>query len=157
MRKRKASNLNQNIMRGVVAMALIVLLVCYLFLTMVSCTPAGSTFRVSGNISDAKDSTLLLEALALDGIHPLDSVRLKADGDFAFDVPADTSSAPEFYRLRIGTQVINFVVDSLESITVKASMNKMATHYDIQGNEASRTMKTLSLLNIQLQHFHMHI
>ena len=151
MRKRKASRLNQNVMRGVVAMALIVLLVCYLFLTMVSCSPAGPTFRISGNISDAKDSTLLLEVLALDGIRPLDSVRLKADGDFAFDVPADTSAAPEFYRLRIGSQVINFVVDSLESITVHAPLAKMATSYDIQGNEASRTMKTISLLNIQLQ------
>ena len=151
MRRRKASRLNQNVMRGIVAMALIVLLICYLFLTMVSCSPAKPTFRVSGTITDAKDSTLLLEAMRLDGMKALDSIRLKEDGTFSFDVPADTSSAPEFYRLRIGTQVINFVVDSLENIAVNAPYGKMATDYDIQGNEASRTMKTLSLLNIQLQ------
>lgn len=154
MRKRKAQQTNQNIMRGVIAMALIVLLVCYLFLTMVSCSPAGPTFRVSGTISGAQDSTLMLEQLALDGIHPVDSTRLSADGAFSFSVPAgpcDSTAAPEFYRLRIASQVINFAVDSTEDIALQADFPTMSTGYDIQGNEASRTMKTVSLLNIQLQ------
>ena len=154
MRKRKAQNLNQNIMRGVIAMALIVLLVCYLFLTMVSCSPAGPTFSVSGNVTSAEDSTLILEQMALDGVRPLDSVRLQTDGSFIFKVRAcaqDSTAAPEFYRLRIASQVINFAVDSTEDITVQADFPTMATGYDIQGNEASRTMKTVSLLNIQLQ------
>lgn len=138
-------------MRGVVAMALIVLLVCYLFLTMVGCSPAGERLHVSGTIGDAADSTLVLEAMTLTGVQPLDSVKLKGDGQFDFAVVPDTSSAPEFFRLRIGSQIINFVVDSLESIHVEATLPYMATAYDIQGNEASRTMKTISLLNIQLQ------
>ena len=141
-------------MRGVIAMALIVLLVCYLFLTMVSCTESGPTFRVDGVIHDAKDSTLVIEAMTLEGVEPLDSVCMKADGNFAFHVKAavqDSTASPEFYRLRIGQQIINFVVDSLEDIYVEAPFQKMATDYDIQGNDASRTMKTISLLNIQLQ------
>ncbi len=136
-------------------MALIVLLVCYLFLTMVSCTDGGPTFRVEGNIQDAQDSTLVLEAMTLEGIQPIDSVRLKEDGNFAFTVkaaPQDSTASPEFYRLRIANQIINFVVDSLEDIHVEAPFQTMAATYEIQGNEASRTMKTLSLLNIQLQH-----
>ena len=151
MRKRKAQQTNQAIMRGVIAMALIVLLVCYLFLTMVSCSPVGERFHVQGSISDAQDSTLVLEAMTLNGVKALDSVRLKEAGDFDFAVLADTSSTPEFYRLRIGSQVINFVLDSLEDISIQAPFPRMATAYEIQGNEASRTMKTLSLLNIQLQ------
>lgn len=154
MRKRKAQKTNQTIMRGVIAMALIVLLVCYLFLTMVSCSPSGPTFHVDGVISDANDSTLVLEAMTLSGIEPLDSVRLKDDGRFSFKVeaaPQDSTASPEFYRLRIARQVINFVVDSLTDIHVEAPFPRMATDYDIQGNEASRTMKTISLLNIQLQ------
>lgn len=141
-------------MRGVIAMALIVLLVCYLFLTMVSCSPAKVRCHVSGTISDAQDSTLVLEAMTLSGTQPLDSIRLAADGDFSFAVPLTTQDsvlAPDFYRLRIGTQVINFCVDSLEDIVVTAPMQRMATDYDIQGNEGSRSMKTISLLNIQLQ------
>ena len=138
-------------MKGVIAMALIVLLVCYLFLTMVGCSPAGQRFHVSGNITEAEDSTLLLEAMTLTGVKAMDSVRLNATGNFDFSILPDTSSAPEFYRLRIGSQVINFVIDSLEDISVQAPFPRMATAYEIEGNEASRTMKTISLLNIQLQ------
>ena len=154
MRKRKAQKTNQAIMRGVIAMALIVLLVCYLFLTLVSCSPAKVRFHVSGSISDAKDSTLVLEAMTLSGIQPLDSVRLSEEGSFSFAVAPTTQDsvlAPDFFRLRIGSQVINFCVDSLEDIFVTAPAQRMATDYDIQGNEASRTMKTISLLNLQLQ------
>ncbi len=154
MRKRKAQNTNQAIMRGVIAMALIVLLVCYLFLTMVSCTDSRPTFRLSGHLTGAPDSTLIIEAMGLSGVKPLDSLRLKADGDFSFDIPVaprDSTASPEFYRLRIARQVINFCVDSTEDITVEAAYPSMASAYDIQGNEASRTMKTISLLNIQLQ------
>ena len=138
-------------MKGVIAMALIVLLVCYLFLTMVGCSPAGQRFHVSGSITEAEDSTLLLEAMTLTGVRAVDSVRLNSTGAFDFSILPDTSSAPEFYRLRIGSQVINFVIDSLEDISVKAPYQRMATAYEIDGNDASRTMKTISLLNIQLQ------
>ena len=81
-------------MRGVIAMALIVLLVCWLFLSMVSCTDGGPRVSVQGTIHDAQDSTLVLEAMTLDGVQPLDSVRLKADGTFDFSVPADSASVP---------------------------------------------------------------
>ena len=141
-------------MRGIVAMALVVLLVVWLFLSMVSCTGDRPTFSVDGTILEAADSTLVLEAMTLEGVQPVDSVRLKADGAFAFTVeaaPQDSTASPEFYRLRVASQIINFVVDSTESIHVEAAYPKMATDYDIQGNEASRTMKTISLLNIQLQ------
>ena len=123
-------------MRGVIAMALIVLLVCYLFLTMVGCSPAGARFHVNGHITEAEDSTLLLEAMTLTGVRSVDSVRLTSAGDFDFAIVPDTSSAPEFYRLRIGSQVINFVVDSLEDIRVEAPFARMATAYEIGGNDA---------------------
>ena len=151
MRRRKAQRTNQAIMRGVIAMALLVLLVAYLFLTMVSCTQSPRGVPVQGTISDAPDSTLVLEAMTLRGVQPLDSVRLSADGTFSFAVPADSASIPEFYRLRIARRVINFVIDSLAPVTIEAPYARMSTHYDIHGNAASRMMKTISLLNIQLQ------
>lgn len=141
-------------MRGIVAMALVVLLVAWLFLSLISCADSRPTFSVSGSISDAEDSTLIVEAMTLTGPQALDSVRLKADGTFDFNVPLppqDSTASPEFYRLRIAQQVINFAHDSTEAIIIKAPFARMATDYDIQGNEASRTMKTISLLNIQLQ------
>lgn len=150
--KRKRNNVNQRIMTGIVAMALVVLLVCWLFLSMVSCTNPSSQFHVGGTIADAADSTLVLEAMTLNGVEQVGHVKLKADGRFAFDVEREDSiTSPEFYRLRIGSQVINFAVDSIESIEVTASLGNMGTAYDIQGNDASRTIKTISQLNVQLQ------
>ena len=164
MRKRKASQLNQRVMTGVIAMGIVVLLVCFLFLSMVSCTNDTPAFRLSGHISGAADSTLYVEAATLQGIVPADSVRLGGDGAFHFTIRRDMEAlgepdsatgrqqwAPDFYRLRIGTKVINFVVDSTEDINIEAPLAHMATAYDIQGNSGSRTMKTISLLNMQLQ------
>lgn len=151
MKRRRAQRTNQNIMRAVIAMALIVLLVCYMFLTMVSCTGTPRGIPVNGVITDAADSTLVLEAMTVNGVQPLDSVLLKADGEFEFMVPDDSLSIPEFYRLRIANQVINFVVDTPAIVYVEAPYARMSTDYDIQGNTASRIMKDISLLNIQLQ------
>ena len=52
---------------------------------------------------------LYLEASGLEGIVPLDSVKLKGEGTFKFKQPRPES--PEFYRLRVDNKVINFSVD----------------------------------------------
>ena len=77
--------------------------------------------QVSGAIGQAADSLLIFENMALAGPTIIDSLRLDADGEFAFKAPAPEGS-PEFYRLRIGNQIINIAVDSTENITVKANM-----------------------------------
>lgn len=151
MRRRKRNNINQRVMTGVIAMAIVVLTIAFLFLSMVSCSDNRPTFRVEGTITDAADSTLVIEAMTLDSISPLESIKLDEMGNFAFDVPADTSDSPEFYRLRIGQQHINFAVDSTETITVKAAMGQMSTNYEIEGNDASCKIKTISQMAIQLQ------
>ncbi len=145
------SRFNQSVMRGIVALALAVLLVCYLFLTLVSCNGAGPRQRVAGTITGAADSVLVLERLTLTGIEPLDSVRLTDDGSFGFTVPAYTDRCPSFYRLRIAGRLVNFAVDSLEDMTVNATFARMAQDYEVEGNETSRSIKTISLLNQQLQ------
>lgn len=110
----------------------------------------GNQFKIEGHIADAQDSVLYLENMALDGPQKVDSITLTADGAFAFSqaAPAD---APEFYRLRIGQQIINFAVDSIETITVKASYPTMASDYTIEGGESNAVIKQLSLMQQQLQ------
>ena len=107
------------------------------------------TFQVKGEVSGAADRTLYLEASALDGIQPLDSVKLSGKGAFSFDVPRPAS--PEFYRLRLDNQVINFAVDSLETVTVKAAADGFATGYSIEGSENNLKIKELVLLQADLQ------
>ena len=67
-------------------------------LTITACS-SGPKFQVNGDVSGADGKMLYLEASGLEGIVPLDSVKLKGEGTFSFKQPRPES--PEFYRLRI--------------------------------------------------------
>lgn len=106
-------------------------------------------FKVEGEVSGAEGKTLYLEAAALEGIVPLDSVKLKAGGSFSFKQARPAS--PEFYRLRIDDKVVNLSVDSTETLSVKAPYAEFATAYTVEGSENSRKIKELTLKQMQLQ------
>lgn len=106
-------------------------------------------FKVQGEVTDAADKMLYLEQTGLDGIVALDSVELGSDGTFSFSVARP--EAPDFYRLRIENKVINFSVDSTETVGVKADYKNFATDYDIQGSENNQKIKELVLLQADLQ------
>ncbi len=115
-------------------------------LAMVACNQ--NKFHVSGNITEAKDSILYFENMSLDGPVVIDSVKLGEDG--AFDFSDVTKGAPEFYRLRIASNIINVSIDSTETVTFKASYPTMAVKYEVEGSENCAKIKELSLLQIQL-------
>ncbi len=117
-------------------------------LALSSCN-SGSQFKVNGEVSDANGKMLYLESSALEGIIPLDSVRIKGNGSFNFTQPRPES--PEFYRLRVEDKVINFSVDSIETVTIKAPYVDFATGYTVEGSENSRKIKELSLKQAHLQ------
>lgn len=106
-------------------------------------------FKVQGEVTDAADKMLYLEQTGLDGIVALDSVELGSDGAFSF--AAARPEAPDFYRLRIDNKVINFSVDSTETVEVKADYKNFATEYNIQGSENNQKIKELVLLQTDLQ------
>lgn len=106
-------------------------------------------FKVQGEVTDAADKMLYLEQTGLDGIVALDSVELGSDGTFSF--AAARPEAPDFYRLRIEDKVINFSVDSTETVEVKADYKNFATDYNIQGSENNQKIKELVLLQTDLQ------
>lgn len=116
-------------------------------LSITSCTQ--KKFRVSGTISDAKDSLLYFENMGLNGPVTVDSVKLAADGSFSFSAKAPGN--PEFYRLRIDRQLINVAIDSTEDVEVKASYPTMSYKYDIQGSEDCSKIKELALMQMNLQ------
>ena len=105
-------------------------------------------FHIEGNITEATDSVLYLENMSLDGPVVVDSVKLDADGAFSF--AGDRPNAPEFYRLRIANGIINISVDSIETISVKASYPAMSTKYEVSGSENCQKIKELSLMQQQL-------
>lgn len=106
-------------------------------------------FKVEGQITDAADKMLYLEASALGGIMPLDSVKLKSGGSFSFKQACPES--PEFYRLRIEEKVINFSIDSTETIRITAPFAEMSTGYAVEGSENSSKIKELTLKQMELQ------
>ena len=116
-------------------------------LGMASCNE--KKFHVNGTIGNAADSTLYFENMSLNGPVVIDSVKLSADGTFAFDDKAPT--APEFYRLRIAGQIINIAIDSTETVSVKAEYPGMASQYDVSGSEDCSRIKQLTLMQMALQ------
>ena len=116
-------------------------------LGMASCNE--KKFHVNGTIGNAADSTLYFENMSLNGPVVVDSVKLSADGTFAFDDKAPT--APEFYRLRIAGQIINIAIDSTETVSVKAEYPGMASQYEVSGSEECSRIKELTLMQMGLQ------
>lgn len=106
-------------------------------------------FKVEGEVSGADGKMLYLEASALEGIVPMDSVKLKGDGSFSFKQVRPAS--PEFYRLRVDDKVINFSIDSTETVQVKAPYTDFATAYTVEGSSNSTKIKELTLKQMQLQ------
>jgi hypothetical protein len=81
-----------------------VTLVALVALALSSCN-SDPKFNVKGDVSGADGKMLYLEASGLEGIVPLDSIKLKGDGSFSFKQLRPES--PEFYRLRVEDKVIN--------------------------------------------------
>jgi peroxiredoxin len=124
------------------------LLVALLAMGLGSCDNEPK-FKVEGSVADADKQTLYFEASAVGGVELLDSAVLRGDGSFSFK--AHRPESPEFYRLRLGNKVINFAVDSTETVNVSAKADNFATGYTIEGSESNTKIKELVLLQADLQ------
>lgn len=115
------------------------------------CKDEAGKFHVEGTIDGAKDKTIYLESLTLaDGIQALDSAKIGENGKYSFAY-ADTTACPELYRLRIENQIVNFSIDSTETVTINAQWPNMAFNYSVEGSGASDTIRILSTRLAQLE------
>ena len=123
-----------------------------LFLAIVamlwSCN-SNDKFKVEGTIADADGKTVYFEHIGLIKTLTIDSAKLNDNGNFKFNSPRP--EYPDFYRLRIGTQTIDFAVDSCEQIQITAKIDSFSTGYEITGSQNSKDIQTLrkSIWNIQ--------
>ncbi len=123
-----------------------------LFLAIVSLLWACNSsdkFKVEGTVADAAGKTLYFEQMGLLKTHTIDSMELNDAGNFKFKAPRP--EYPDFYRLRIGTQTIDFAVDSCEHIQITAKIDSFSTGYEITGSQNSKDIQILrkSIWNIQ--------
>lgn len=107
------------------------------------------TFQVEGTVSGAADKMLYIEHSGLERVEMIDSVKLNEGGRFDFAV--NRPESPEFYRLRMDNKIINFAVDSTETVQIKAQYKDFATTYDIKGSDNNVKIKELTLLQAKLQ------
>lgn len=126
-----------------------ILLLASLVLILVACQHKADRFTIEGEITEASGNMLYLERMALNRVESIDSVKLDDKGEFEFSVEADTTCY-EFYRLRIGGQFVNVVIDSTESITIRASYPRMSVDYSVEGSEQSLELKRLVLSQIDM-------
>jgi len=128
-----------------------ILWVAAVAMMMTACnkTTTDGGFKVEGTVNGAEGKTLVLEASTLQGIVALDSAKLGAAGTFSFAQPRPES--PEFYRLRMGNDVINFSVDSTETVNFTIPADKFVTGYQVEGSENSLKIKEMSLKQMAMQ------
>lgn len=109
----------------------------------------GDKYHVEGELKDAKDSVLYFEHVGLSGIEEVGRTTLDKEGLFEFS--GDAPDAPDFYRLRIGDQIINIAIDTAETVSVKARYPQMSTIYEVSGSDDNQKIKELALKQIDLQ------
>lgn len=123
-------------------------LLALLMVGLVACDNTPK-FKVQGEVNGAQDKMLYLDLSGVTGVSVLDSVELGKDGSFSFSV--NRPESPEFYRLRMEGKVVNFAVDSTETITIRTHADKFDTDYTIEGSGNNLKIKELVLLQADLQ------
>lgn len=109
----------------------------------------GPVFNVEGEISGAEGKMLYIEHSSIEGVVGLDSTKLSGDGRYHFSEASP--EAPDFYRLRVDDRIINFVVDSTETVNISSDYNTFSSGYSVTGSESNVKIKELSLLQADLQ------
>lgn len=92
---------------------------------------------------------LYIEHSSIEGVVGLDSTKLSGDGRYHFSEARP--EAPDFYRLRVDDRIINFVVDSTETVNISSDYNTFSSGYSVTGSESNVKIKELSLLQAELQ------
>ncbi|MCL1933743.1 MAG: AhpC/TSA family protein [Candidatus Azobacteroides sp.] len=112
----------------------------------ISCSDKNR-FTVKGMIKDGNEKVLYLENVTTSKAILLDSVKLSKNGLYKFKHERPT--VPDFYRLRLNNQLINFAVDSTEIITINSDTLRFAQDYTVEGSSESEYIKTLTLLQLK--------
>lgn len=105
-----------------------------------------SNFTVKGVVSGADKQMLYLENVGISSVTTLDSVKLNQTGKFKFKSPKP--EFPEFYRLKLNNQLINFSIDSTEVLDFVADAGTFATSYSVEGSENSKAIKSITLAQL---------
>ena len=117
-------------------------------LCAVGCTQSPQA-TIEGHIAEATDKVLYLDYIGVEQTTEADSVRLDESGAFRFRVPQPECF--DFYRLRIGREVVYLSVDSTEILNITATLPAMSVGYNVAGSEDNLMLKQLVHKQRELQ------
>ena len=120
--------------------------VCGMFVLLLASCQKASEFTVEGVVSGADGQVMYLENVGVSTVQLVDSVKLTAAGRFKFTKPRP--QFPDFYRFRLGGQLINFSIDSTETVTFEADAGTFATSYKVEGSENCKAIKDITLAQL---------
>ena len=106
----------------------------------------SSDFIVKGVVAGSDGQLMYLENVGISNVVTLDSIKLAPGGKFKFT--EKRPEYPDFYRLRLNNQLINFAVDSTETISFVADAGTFATSYSVEGSENSKAIKAITLAQL---------
>ena len=130
-------------MKQISTRLLTVLGLCMFFL---SACNNSSDFTVKGVVAGADGQLMYLENVGISNVVTLDSIKLAPGGKFKFT--EKRPEYPDFYRLRLNNQLINFAVDSTETISFVADAGTFAASYSVEGSENSKAIKAITLAQL---------
>lgn len=130
-------------MKQISTRLLTVLGLCMFFL---SACNYSSDFTVKGVVAGADGQLMYLENVGISNVVTLDSIKLAPGGKFKFT--EKRPEYPDFYRLRLNNQLINFAVDSTETISFVADAGTFATSYSVEGSENSKAIKAIKAITL---------
>lgn len=130
-------------MKQISTRLLTVLGLCMFFL---SACNNSSDFTVKGVVAGADGQLMYLENVGISNVVTLDSIKLAPGGKFKFT--EKRPEYPDFYRLRLNNQLINFAVDSTETISFVADAGTFATTYSVEGSENLKAIKAITLAQL---------
>jgi len=113
---------------------------------LISCSWKNQ-FTVKGTINDGHKKVLYFENVSATNVIILDSVKINKSGSYKFK--HNSPEAPDFYRLRLNHQFINFSVDSTEIITINSDTLNFAKSYTVEGSYESENIKLLTFLQLK--------
>lgn len=114
--------------------------ILFLLVVLLSACHTSPRFKVVGNISEAADSTIYLDYLALKETVAVDSCVVKENGEFC--LKAEAPQYPDLYRLRVGKKQLILAIDSAETIHLQTSLSDFP-YADVSGSEKTRQLTTL--------------
>jgi peroxiredoxin len=109
-------------------------------LTLTSCFKSRQV-KVKGVLKNCKNQTLFFEKVDVFKVRPLDSIKMKNSGRFAFTTSA---KYPDFYQLRISDdKTIKLLLEPDEKAIIRGDANMLDKSLDIKGSSGTLLLNGL--------------